>query len=110
MPRSLPLRQQQVSSSEILLVSVSKKKAPARGDRGKCMELLSDAALHEAAQVKEALLKSKKDSHMLHASGLGDGVGSQPKVPDESKDKTTDIDNGTGTKPGVLDVPKFQSE
>ncbi|GJU40611.1 hypothetical protein Tco_1193568 [Tanacetum coccineum] len=69
-------------------VSVSKKKAPAKGDRGKGMELLSDAALLEAAQVKEALTKSKKDSHMLHASGSGDRVGSQPKVLDESQDKT----------------------
>ncbi|GJU32363.1 hypothetical protein Tco_1175952 [Tanacetum coccineum] len=36
-------------------VSVSKKKTPAKGDKGKGMELLSDAALLEAAQVKEAL-------------------------------------------------------
>ncbi|GKC11644.1 hypothetical protein Tco_1008426 [Tanacetum coccineum] len=91
-------------------MSVSKKKAPARGDRGKGIELLSDAAVLEVAQVKEALQKSMKDSHMLHASGSGDGVGSQPKVPDESEDKTTGTDEGTGTKPRVLDVPKYQSE
>ncbi|GJQ96097.1 hypothetical protein Tco_0007236 [Tanacetum coccineum] len=82
-------------------VSVSKKKAPAKGDRGKGMELLSDAALLEAAQVKEALQKSKKDSNRLHASGSGDRVGSQPKVLDELQDKTTGTDEGTGTKPGV---------
>ncbi|GJV91937.1 retrovirus-related pol polyprotein from transposon TNT 1-94 [Tanacetum coccineum] len=91
-------------------VSVSKKKSPAKGDKGKGMELLSDAALLEAAQVKEALQKSKKDSHMLHASGSGDGVGSQPKVPDESEDKTTGTDEGTGTKPRVPDVPTYDSE
>nr|GEW34807.1 zinc knuckle CX2CX4HX4C [Tanacetum cinerariifolium] len=34
-----------------------------------------------AAQVKEALKKSKKDSHMLHPSGSGDGV----LVPNQSK-------------------------
>ncbi|GKE15367.1 hypothetical protein Tco_1422944, partial [Tanacetum coccineum] len=62
-------------------VSVSKKKAPAKVDRGKGMDLLSDAALLKAAQVKEALKKSKKDSHMLHPSSSGDGVGSQLKVP-----------------------------
>ncbi|GJU40447.1 hypothetical protein Tco_1193404 [Tanacetum coccineum] len=61
-------------------VSVSKKKAPA------------------------------KDSHMLHASGSGDGVGSQPKVPNESQDKTTGTNEGTGTKPGVPDVPKDLSK
>ncbi|GKE77990.1 hypothetical protein Tco_1544110, partial [Tanacetum coccineum] len=77
-------------------VSVSKKKAPAKFDRGKGIDLLSDAALHEAAQVKEALKKSNKDSHTLHPSSSGDGVGSQPKVHDESEDKITGIDEGTG--------------
>ncbi|GKA36770.1 hypothetical protein Tco_0723335 [Tanacetum coccineum] len=47
---------------------------------------------------------------MLHASGLGDKVGSQPKVLDESQDKTTRTDEGTSTKPGVPDVPKYLSE
>nr|GEU29242.1 hypothetical protein [Tanacetum cinerariifolium] len=40
----------------------------------------------------------------------GDGVGSQPKVHDESEDMTTDTDEGTGTKPGVSDVPKYLSK
>ncbi|GKC12524.1 hypothetical protein Tco_1009306, partial [Tanacetum coccineum] len=91
-------------------VHVSKKKAPSKGDRGKGMKLLSDAALLEAAQVKEVLQKSKKDSHMLHASGSGDRVGSQLKVLDESQDKTTSTDEGTSTKPGVPDVPKYLSK
>ncbi|GKE74346.1 hypothetical protein Tco_1536387 [Tanacetum coccineum] len=30
-------------------------------------------------------------------------------VPDELQDKTIDTDEGTGTKPGVPDVPKDQS-
>ncbi|GJS48419.1 hypothetical protein Tco_0598540 [Tanacetum coccineum] len=47
---------------------------------------------------------------MLHASGSGDGVGSQLKIPDEFEDKTTGIDEGTGTKPGVPDVPIYDSE
>ncbi|GJU82026.1 hypothetical protein Tco_1284391, partial [Tanacetum coccineum] len=58
---------------DTLGVSISKKKAPPKSDRGKGMELLSDAALLEAAQLKNALKKSKQDSHMLHASGSGDG-------------------------------------
>ncbi|GKA60727.1 hypothetical protein Tco_0760134, partial [Tanacetum coccineum] len=81
---------------DTLGVPVSKKKAPSKGNRGKGMELLSDAALLEAAQVKEALQKSKKDSYTLHASGSGDRVGSQPKVLDESQDKTTGTDEGIG--------------
>ncbi|GKG56343.1 hypothetical protein Tco_0577418, partial [Tanacetum coccineum] len=70
-----------------------------KGDKDKGIELLSDATLLEAAQVKETLQKSKKDSHMLHVSGSGDGVGSQPKVPDESeawadsKDESNDIND-----------------
>ncbi|GJR63866.1 hypothetical protein Tco_0009931 [Tanacetum coccineum] len=43
----------------------------------------------------KALKKSKQEIHKLHASGSGDGVGSQPKVPDESQDKTTGINKGT---------------
>ncbi|GJX20192.1 hypothetical protein Tco_0222869 [Tanacetum coccineum] len=43
----------------------------------------------------QTLPKSKNDSHMLHASGSDDGVGSQPKVPDKSEDKTTGTDKGT---------------
>ncbi|GKA79822.1 hypothetical protein Tco_0786418 [Tanacetum coccineum] len=83
---------------DTLGVFVLKNKAPAKVDRGKGMELLSDAALLEAARLKEALKKSKNDSHMLHPSGSGDGVGSQPKVPDESEDKTTGTDEGTDSK------------
>ncbi|GKC87123.1 hypothetical protein Tco_1250394, partial [Tanacetum coccineum] len=62
-------------------VLVSKKKSPSNGDRGKGMDLLFDATLLEAAQVL-----------------------------DESQDKTTGTNEGTGTKPGVPDVPKYSSE
>ncbi|GJY46109.1 hypothetical protein Tco_0435172 [Tanacetum coccineum] len=48
---------------------------------------------------------SKKKAH-----AKGDGVGSQPKVPDDFKDKTTGADEGTGTKPGVPDVPTYESD
>ncbi|GJV37297.1 hypothetical protein Tco_1409774 [Tanacetum coccineum] len=65
-------------------VSVSKKKAPAKADRGKGIELLSDVALLEDAQLK--------------------------KVPDEHEDKTSGTDEGTDTKPGVPDVPIYESE
>ncbi|GJZ11854.1 hypothetical protein Tco_0546613 [Tanacetum coccineum] len=90
--------------------SVPKKKTPSKVDRGKGMDLLSDAALLEVAQVKEALQKIKKESHMLHPSGSSDGVGSQPKVPDESQDNTTGTDERTDAKPGVSDVPKYLSK
>ncbi|GJX89188.1 hypothetical protein Tco_0341202 [Tanacetum coccineum] len=90
--------------------SVPKKKTPAKVIRGRGMDLLSDVALLEATQLKKALKKSKLETHKLHVSGLGDGVGSQPKVLDEQEDKTTGTDEGTGTKPGILDVPKYLSK
>ncbi|GKB37139.1 hypothetical protein Tco_0882081 [Tanacetum coccineum] len=74
-------------------VSVSKKKAPAKADISKGIEILFDVALSESDQLKEATKRSQKYFHMLHASGLGDGVGSQPKVPDESEDKTTEYES-----------------
>nr|GEV51962.1 retrovirus-related Pol polyprotein from transposon TNT 1-94 [Tanacetum cinerariifolium] len=59
-------------------VSVLKKKAPTKDDRGKGMNLLSKASLLKAAQLKEKQI--------------------------------TGTDEGTGTKPGVPDVPKDQSK
>ncbi|GJW63601.1 hypothetical protein Tco_0115485 [Tanacetum coccineum] len=76
-------------------VSMSKKKPPTKVDRGKGMDLLSEAALLEVVQIKKTLKKSKLETHKLHASGSGDGVGSQPKVPDEQQDKTTGTNEGT---------------
>ncbi|GKD57282.1 hypothetical protein Tco_1290669 [Tanacetum coccineum] len=90
--------------------SMPKNKTPSKVDRDKGMDLLSDVALLKAAQLKKTLKKSKLETHKLHASGLGDGVGSQTKVPDEQEGKTTGTDEGTGTKLGVPDVPKYLSE
>ncbi|GJR49866.1 hypothetical protein Tco_1400387 [Tanacetum coccineum] len=91
-------------------VSVSKKKTPAKVDRGKGIDLLSEVALLKAVQLKKTLKKSKLETHKLHASGSGEGVGSQPKVLDKSEDKTTGTNEGISTKPRVPYVPKYQSE
>ncbi|GJZ51486.1 hypothetical protein Tco_0606001 [Tanacetum coccineum] len=91
-------------------VFVSKKKAPATTDRSKGIDLLSEAALLEDAQMKTVLKRSKKETHSHQASGPGDGVGSQPKVLDELQNKTTGTNEGTGIIPGVPDVPKDQSK
>ncbi|GJZ23633.1 hypothetical protein Tco_0561092 [Tanacetum coccineum] len=91
-------------------VSVSKKKAPAKADRSKGIEILSDVALSEAAQLKEATKRSKKDFHISQACGSGDGTDFESGVPDEQQCKTSGTDEETGTKPGVPDVPKYQSE
>ncbi|GKB57285.1 hypothetical protein Tco_0913471 [Tanacetum coccineum] len=91
-------------------VSVSKKKAPAKGDRSKGIEILSDVAISEAAQLKEATKRSKKDFHVSQASGSVDGTNFESGVPDEQQRKTSGTDEGTGTKPGVSDVPTYDSE
>ncbi|GKB39176.1 hypothetical protein Tco_0884118 [Tanacetum coccineum] len=99
-------------------VSVSKKKAPAKVDKGKGMDLLSNAALLEAAQQKEAFKKSKHDSHMLHASGSGDGVGSQPKGDsgdndsnnDEINDDDDDVDSDADCNNESSDSEKTNSD
>nr|GFC54770.1 hypothetical protein [Tanacetum cinerariifolium] len=69
-----------------LSVFVSKKKkALAKDDRGKGIELLSDVALIEAAQLKKVLKGCKKDTHRLYTSGSSKGADFDSEVPDESK-------------------------
>ncbi|GKC72374.1 hypothetical protein Tco_1118257, partial [Tanacetum coccineum] len=81
---------------DTLGVSVSKKKAPAMADRSKGIEILSDVALSEAAQLKEATKRSKKYFHISQASGLGDGTDFESGVPDEQQRKTSgDVDRTT---------------
>ncbi|GKD17261.1 hypothetical protein Tco_1206419 [Tanacetum coccineum] len=91
-------------------VSVSKKKAPAKADRSKGIEILSDVALSEAAQLKEATKRSMKDFHISQASGSCDGTDFGSRVPDEQQCNTSGTYEGTGTKPGVPNVPTYQSE
>nr|GEX23656.1 hypothetical protein [Tanacetum cinerariifolium] len=65
-------------------VYVSKKKAPAKANRGKGTELLVDVALLKDAQLKKEVL-------------------------DEPTGKTKDTSEGIGVKPRVLDVSKAVS-
>ncbi|GJY06610.1 hypothetical protein Tco_0373664 [Tanacetum coccineum] len=76
-------------------VSVSKKKAPAKADRSKGIEILSDLALSEATQLKEATKRSMKDFHISQASGSGDGTDFESGVPDEQQHKTSGTYKGT---------------
>ncbi|GKC31123.1 hypothetical protein Tco_1038417 [Tanacetum coccineum] len=88
----------------------TKKKAQVKADKGKGLNVLSEVALFEASQLKEATKRSKKEFHASHASGLGDGTDLGSGVPDEQHHKTSGIDEGTGTKPGVHDVPIYDYE
>ncbi|GJW82144.1 hypothetical protein Tco_0146119 [Tanacetum coccineum] len=64
----------------------TKKKTLVKADRSKGLNVLSEVALSEAAQLKEATKRSKKDFHISQAN------------------------EGTGTIPRVLDVPKYDYE
>ncbi|GKD43219.1 hypothetical protein Tco_1267864 [Tanacetum coccineum] len=88
----------------------TKNKAPVKADRGKGLNVLSEVALSEAAQLKKVTKRSKKDFHISYASGSGDGTDFESRVPVEQQRKISGIDEGTGTKPGVPDVPKYDSK
>nr|GEU73099.1 hypothetical protein [Tanacetum cinerariifolium] len=89
--------------------SVSKKKALAKTDSGKGIELLSDVALLEDAQLKKTLRKSKRETYKLQASGSSERADFESEIPDEPTCKPKDASEGIGEKPGVLDVSKDDS-
>ncbi|GKC52796.1 hypothetical protein Tco_1075541 [Tanacetum coccineum] len=73
----------------------TKKKASVKADRGKSLNIFSKVALSEAAQLKEATKKSKKDFHISHASGSVDGTdfqtgGDSGEEDDDDEDDTED--------------------
>ncbi|GJT25216.1 hypothetical protein Tco_0895153 [Tanacetum coccineum] len=96
--------------SKAKVAKPDKKKQPAKKTKAKGLAVLSEVALSEAKQLKLATKRSKKDFHMSHASGSGDKVDIKSKVPNEQQRKTSGTDEGTGTIPGVSDVPTYESE
>ncbi|GJU06272.1 hypothetical protein Tco_1122702, partial [Tanacetum coccineum] len=60
----------------------TKKKAPVKS---KGLNVLSKVALSEAAQLKEATKRNKKDFHISQASGSGDGTNFQSGIPNEQQ-------------------------
>ncbi|GJX22380.1 hypothetical protein Tco_0226825 [Tanacetum coccineum] len=96
--------------SKAKVAKYDKKKQPAKKPKAKGLAVLSEVALTEAEQLKLATKRSKTQFYSSHASGSGDGVDTQSKVLDEQQQKTSGTDEGTGTKPGVPDVPIYESE
>ncbi|GJR27569.1 hypothetical protein Tco_1103801 [Tanacetum coccineum] len=86
--------------------SKSKEKEMVEVTRRKGIELLSEVALTEEAQMKEVRKKSLRDFHKTHPSGSGTVAIKPPSV-----DKITPIDTseGTGDKPVVPDVTEDDS-
>ncbi|GKD44564.1 hypothetical protein Tco_1269209, partial [Tanacetum coccineum] len=85
------------------------KKTPTKAERSKGIDLLSDAALLEEAYMKKVLRRSRYETTIHQAGGLGDGTDSTPGVPDEPKGKFVDTHEGTGLKPRVPDVSTADS-
>nr|GEV68886.1 hypothetical protein [Tanacetum cinerariifolium] len=83
---------------DTLDVSISKKKGPAKADRGKGIELLSDAALLEKTHMKKAIKKSRRETHKLQVSGSNEGSdfeseGDSEEKSDDDNDKNENDDD-----------------
>nr|GEU35942.1 hypothetical protein [Tanacetum cinerariifolium] len=66
------------------------KKAPSKAERGKRIQLLSDAELLEEAQLKKAIKQRRRETNIHQAGGSSEGVGLELKVPEEHKGKSSD--------------------
>ncbi|GJY74511.1 hypothetical protein Tco_0478942 [Tanacetum coccineum] len=103
-PKSTKKKANSESSPKTKLTQASKGKrikTVAKGDKpakkkqsvtkSKGLTVLSEVALTEAEQIKLATKRSLIQTHSSHASGSG-------------------VDEGTGSIPGVLDVPTYKSD
>ncbi|GJU94791.1 hypothetical protein Tco_1319547 [Tanacetum coccineum] len=87
-----------------------KKKQRDKKPITKGLTILSEVALSEAEQLKMATKRSKIQFHSSHASGSGDGVDTQSKVPDEQQQNVSGTNEGAGDGPEVPNVPEYKSE
>ncbi|GKA67619.1 hypothetical protein Tco_0767536 [Tanacetum coccineum] len=89
--------------SEAPVETKSKRKEKEKVDvaHGKGIELLSDVALTEEAQMKEVRKNSLRDFHKTHPSGSRIVAKKPPSI---EKITPTVISEETGDKPGVPDV------
>ncbi|GJY84786.1 hypothetical protein Tco_0498812 [Tanacetum coccineum] len=91
---------------ETLVKTKSKGKEKVDVSRGKGIDLLSEVALAEKAQLKEVRKKSLRDFHKTHPSGSGTVAEKPPSV---EKITPTVTSEGTGDKSRVPDVTEDDS-
>nr|GEY29782.1 hypothetical protein [Tanacetum cinerariifolium] len=84
----------------------SKRKEKVDVTHGKGIDLLSEVALTEEAQMKEVRKKSLRDFYKTHPSGSGTVAEKPPRV---DKITPTITSEGTGDKPGVPNVTEDDS-
>ncbi|GJU58073.1 hypothetical protein Tco_1235839 [Tanacetum coccineum] len=91
---------------ETLVIPLFKKKEKITAEKRKGIDLLSEVALTEEAQYEEVRKKSLRDFHKTYPSGSGTVTKTAPSA---AKIKPLVINEGTGVKPGVLDVTEEES-
>nr|GEW69804.1 hypothetical protein [Tanacetum cinerariifolium] len=79
-----------IADAGIRLFTSAKGKQPAKASKAKSLTALSEVAMIETEQLKQATKRSLQQTYISQASGLG-------------------ADEGTGTIPGVPDVPTEES-
>nr|GEW32864.1 hypothetical protein [Tanacetum cinerariifolium] len=72
LPEESPSKKKSTKAKKVIATKpkLTKKKAPVKADKGKGLNVLSEVALSEAAQLKEATKQRKKDFHISQAIGL----------------------------------------
>nr|GEW36633.1 hypothetical protein [Tanacetum cinerariifolium] len=79
------------AAAPLRLTATAKGKQTAKAPKAKSVSALSEVAMTEAAQLKLVLKRSRQQMHISQPGGSG-------------------TDKGTGSKPGVPDVPTDESE
>ncbi|GJU67291.1 hypothetical protein Tco_1253550 [Tanacetum coccineum] len=105
-PSNMPATGIVIREPTVETKSKGKEKEKVDVAHGKGIELLSDVALTEEAQMKEVRKKSLRDFHKTHPSGSGTVAKDPPRV---AKITPTVTSEGTGEKPGVPDVTNDDS-
>ncbi|GJY99648.1 hypothetical protein Tco_0517078 [Tanacetum coccineum] len=90
--------------------AISSEESPSKKKSAKAKKVTATKPKPTKKKAPEATKRSKKDFHISHASGSGDGTDFESGVPDEQHHKNSGTDEGTGTKPGVPNVPKYDYE
>ncbi|GJY92764.1 hypothetical protein Tco_0508546 [Tanacetum coccineum] len=88
----------------------SPKQKPVQATKGTILKTKAKVAKSDKKKQPLATKRSKIQFHISQASSSCDGTDFESGVPDEQHLKTTGANEGTGTIPGVLDVPKYESK
>ncbi|GKE40116.1 hypothetical protein Tco_1463521 [Tanacetum coccineum] len=86
-----PTAKGKILTTSAKAAKTAKKKQPAKTSKAKGLTVLSEVALTKVEQIKLATKRSLIETHSSYASGLG-------------------ADEGTGSKPGVPNVPIYGSD